>query len=168
MRLLSPAPTLRFPRPFLARTPTPRADLLEDIKYGLSNSDAESRPARDLIENPVAFAYLLVLAAFGAGLAYLLYSDTQAKGRREAALREQRAAAQMLREQGLEQEAAVLDRDLKVERRREARAEAKKDEPKGLAADPYAGFGDEGNRFERRQGREARKAKTEKRRKKRR
>ena len=38
------------------RHSAPRADLLEDIKYGLSNADEGSRPARDLIENPVAAA----------------------------------------------------------------------------------------------------------------
>ena len=57
----------------------------------------------------------MVLALFGAGLAFLIYSDTQTKARREAALREQAQAASMLRAQGLEDEAAALERDLKQE-----------------------------------------------------
>ena len=148
MRLLSTAPRLHFAATPLARTCTPRCDVLDDLKYQLSNADPESRPARDLVENPVAAAYLVVLAIFGGGLAYLLYLDTQAKAKRESALREQEMAIAMMREQGNEEAAAVLAKDLKRERKPPKPAE----KPKGLAADPY---GDEGNRFERRQGREA-------------
>lgn len=134
----------------------PRMDILDELKYQLSNSDEGTRPARDLVENPVAAAYLVVLAIFGAGLAFLVYSDTQTKARREAALREQEQAASMLRAQGLEDEAAALERDLKREKKAAA-AKPKPAEPKGLAADPFAD--DEGNRFERRQGRAAQRKK---------
>ena len=98
----------------------------------------------------VAAAYLLVLALFGGGLAYLLYLDTQANARREAALREQEDAIAMMREQGaLSDEAAkVLQKDLKREKR------GPKKEPKGLEG-PIFAEDDPGNRFERRQGREA-------------
>ena len=70
------------------------------IPFGLLKACLWSSGARDLIENPVAAAYLVVLALFGAGLAYLLYVDTQAKAKKEAAFQEQREAAMMLREQG--------------------------------------------------------------------
>lgn len=141
----------------------PRMDILDELKYQLSNSDEGTRPARDLIENPVAAAYLLVLALFGAGLGYLIYSDTQAKARREAAYREQEAAAEMLRAQGLEAEAAVLDRDLKKQVKADSKPKGEPSKPKGLAADPYDMM-DSGNRFERRQSRTAKREKKEKRR----
>ena len=156
-------PVATSTRPLLAapsvlRHVSPRCDVLDDLKYQLSNSDEGTRPARDLVENPVAAAYLFVLALFGGGLAYLLYLDTQAASKREAAFREQQEAAEMLRAQGLEQEAAVLDRDLKQQKKANKPA---KEKPKGLAADPY-GDADQGNRFERRQGRAAKRAKRKK------
>ena len=133
----------------MLRARTPRCDVLEDLKYQLSNADEGSRPARDLVENPIASAYLVVLAILGGGLAYLLYLDTQTKAKREAAYQEQRQAAEMLRAQGLEVEAAELDRDLK---RIEKASKAAKDPPKprGLQADPYDDSSG-GNRFLRRQ-----------------
>lgn len=149
MRLVPTAPALYRSSAALARARSARCDVLDDLKYQLSNADEGTRPARDLVENPVAAAYLLVLAVLGGGLAYLLYLDTQATAKREAAYLEQRQAADMLREQGLEAEAAELDRDLK--RLEKASKEANNPpKPKGLQADPY----DEdaaGNRFGRRQ-----------------
>ena len=81
----------------------------------------------------------------------MLYLDTQANARREAALREQEAAIAMMREQGaLSDEAAkVLQKDLKREKRGPKNLE-------GLKGPTFA-EDDPGNRFERRQGREARK-----------
>ena len=162
MRLVpSTAPLLRATSPF--RACNPRADVLDDLKYQLSNADPATRPARDLVENPVATAYLFVLALFGGGLAYLLYLDTQAKARREAALLEQEEAIRMMREQGYEEEAAILQKDLKQERKAPNK---KADQPKGLKA-PIFAEDDAGNRFERRQGREAKKQRKEKKKKRR-
>ncbi len=126
--------------------------VLDDLKYQLSNADEESRPARDLIENPIAFAYLLVLLALAGGLAYLALEDRRIAARQAQSLREMEDAAAMLREQGLTREAAVLDRDLRAQR-----APPPKEKPKGLAADPFAD--DEGNRFQRRTQRRKRKGK---------
>ena len=70
----------------------------------------------------------------------------------------------MMRAQGNEEAAAVLQKDLKRERKPPKPAAPKK---ASLADDPYAGFAEQGNRFERRQGREAKKAKRGKRSKKR-
>ena len=159
------APALRLAAPCALRAAAPRLDILDDLKYQLSNADEGTRPARDLVENPAATAYLFVLALLGGGLAYLLWSDTQVAARRDAALKEQLAAAEMLRAQGLEDEAEELVKDLKKERRAERKKkEPAPDKPKGLAADPY-GVGDTGNRFERRQGRAAKREKRKKRRK---
>ena len=157
MRIL-PLPSLRAAAPIALRAATPRADILEDLKYQLSNADEGTRPARDVVENPVAFAYIIVLALLGGGLAYLLFLDTQASARNKAALEEQERAVAMMREQGLEAEAAVLEKDLKKERRA---AKPKPEQPKGLAADPE-GMSPDANRFERRQGRAAKKAKKSK------
>jgi len=167
--LVSPGPLLRFAatQPAL-RTAAPRLDVLDDLKYQLSNADPESRPARDLVENPVAAAYLVVLAIFGGGLAYLLYLDTQANAKREAALKEQREAAEMLRAQGLDDAAFALERDLKKERKEARAKKAAAEKPMGMGMGmPGMGMGgggnafaedlDTGNRFERRQGPTARK-----------
>jgi hypothetical protein len=156
MVVVGAQPLLRFVLT-APRCKPPRADILDELKYQLSNSDEGTRPTSDLVENPVAAAYLAVLVLFGAGLAYLLWSDTQATARKEAAFREQMAAAEMLRAQGLDEEAAVLDRDLKKQRKPNKPAAEK---PKGLAADPYGD--DSGNRFERRQGRAAKRKKSKK------
>lgn len=96
---------------------------------------------------------------YWAGLAFLAYQDVLVKRRQEASLREMEEAASMLRSQGLAQEAAVLDADLKAQRAPKAAAP----KPKGLGADPFAD--DEGNRFQRRQGREARKKRKKRQRK---
>lgn len=76
MRVVVGAPM----RPLLASTPyarlgAPRADLLDDLKYQLSNSDDGSRPARDLVENPVAAAYLVVLLLFAGGALHYVFAD---------------------------------------------------------------------------------------------
>ena len=155
-------------RPVLLRAAAPavraqccRMDVLDDLKYQLSNADPESRPARDLVENPVAAAYLVVLAILGGGLAYLLYLDTQATAKREAALKEQMEAAEMLRAQGLVKEASVLDSDLKRE------SKPPKPAPQGMQPQQGNVFAEDlgGNRFERRQGRAAKRSKGKKRRK---
>jgi hypothetical protein len=164
MRMLSTAPLLRHAAmSTVSRTSTLTADVLDDLKYQLSNADPESRPARDLVENPVASAYLLVLALFGGGLAYLLYLDTQANARREAALREQEEVIAQFRAQGLEKEAAVMEKDLKRERKPKT---PPKEEAKGLQG-PIFAEDDGGNRFMKRQapkGKEARKERKKKRR----
>ena len=124
----------------------------------------------DLIENPVAAAYLFVLALFGGGLAYLLWLDTQATARREAALKEQLEAADMLRAQGLVEEAAAVEKDLKKERKPPAPKESK---GMGLPGMGMPGMGmqpqgdsfaedNPGNRFERRQLRAAKKRRKKK------
>lgn len=163
MRVLATAPLLRHAAvSTVARTSVVTADVLDDLKYQLSNADPDSRPARDLVENPVAAAYLLVLALFGGGLAYLLYLDTQANARREAALREQEDVIAQFRAQGLEEEAAVMEKDLKRERKSNAPA---KEKPKGLQA-PIFAEDEGGNRFMKRQapkGKEARKERKKKR-----
>ena len=143
-----------------------RADILDELKYQLSNSDEGSRPARDLVENPVAAAYLVVLALFGGGLAYLLWLDTQASAKREAALREQEAAIAMMREQGFEEEAAVLAKDLKAERKPKPKPPpgmGPMDKIRQMQGGSQFAEDDPGNRFERRQGREARKQQKSKR-----
>jgi len=150
-------------RPGLHGTTAPRGgevrmDILEELKYQLSNSDEEIRPASDLVETPIALAYLVILALLAAGLASLAYSDTQAKARREAALREQEEAAEMLRARGLTAEAKVLERDLKKE---STLAKPKKPKENVRNTDPY-GDTVEGNRFVRRQGRSAKRAKAKK------
>lgn len=156
--LVSPGPLIRYAARPVLRAAAPRLDILDDLKYQLSNADEGSRPARDLVENPVAFAYLGVLALFGAGLAYLAYQDTQINAKRQAAFMEQKQAAEMLRAQGLDEEAAVLDRDLKKERKT---AKPKAEAPKGYAGSSFA-EDDPGNRFERRQGSTARKKRQKK------
>ena len=136
-----------------ARLGSPCCSVLDELKYQLSNSDEESRPARDLIENPIAFAYLIVLFALAAGLAYLALEDRRIAARQAQSLSEQMDAAEMLRAQGLDTEAMVLERDAKAQRKA---AKPAPEKPKGLAnTDPY-GDDDEGNRFQRRQGRAAR------------
>ena len=147
MRLLtgSPAAPLLTPQhASVARAGPLSCSILDDLKYQLSNADEESRPARDLIENPIAFAYLLVLLALAGGLAYLALEDRRIAERQAQSLREMEDAAAMLRDQGLTREAAVLDRDLRAQR-----APPPKEKPKGLAADPY-GADDDVNRFQRR------------------
>ena len=136
-----------------SKTPRSQDDLNKRINY-----IDYLQQARDVVENPVAFAYIIVLALLGGGLAYLLFLDTQASARNKAALEEQERAVAMMREQGLEAEAAVLEKDLKKERRA---AKPKPEQPKGLAADPE-GMSPDANRFERRQGRAAKKAKKSK------
>ena len=160
MRTLTGQPCFRA----IASTPryavtSPRMDMLEELKYQLSNSDEGTRPARDLVENPIAAAYLVVLALLGAGLAFLIYSDSKSGARRSMALSEQADAAEMLRQQGLEEQAAVLESDLVKQQEVDAPMPSK---PRGLAADPYGDM-ESGNRFERRQGRNAKKAKKGKR-----
>lgn len=146
--LLNPAaPLLGVSRQPLARSCAARCDILDELKYQLSNSDEETRPARDLVENPVALAYLIVLVGLAGGLAYLLYMDKQAGARREAAYREQREAAEMLRLQGLEDAALELDRDLK--QLKKAKKAESKPKPMGLQADIIDDAS--GNRFVRRQ-----------------
>jgi hypothetical protein len=144
--------------PLLAcRHAAPRADVMEDLKYQLSNADEGSRPASDLIQNPIAGAYLVVLAMFAGALGYLAFQDSRAAARREASLREMEAAAAEFRAQGMLDEAAAMEEDL-VKQRKPKKADAKQ---------PARGLGDfdldeQGNRFARRQGRaaeEARKAK---------
>ena len=143
------------------RSATPRLDLVDELRYQLSNADEGTRPARDLVENPIAFAYLLVLAAMAGGLAWLALQDSRNAARREASLLEMQDAADMLREQGRLQEAAVLEQDLTKQRQpKEPKPEPK---PRGIAADPYS-LDEDGNRFQRRQGRAARRAKKEKKR----
>lgn len=145
-------------------------DILDELKYQLSNADEGSATTRDLVENPVAVAYLAVLLLFGGGLAYLAYQDTQIEKRKAAALKEQMAAAEMLRAQGLEREAAILDKDLKQEKRKPKVESANKplDILKNGFQQPqnYVPEEEEGNRFERRQGRAARKRKKDKRKRK--
>ena len=153
-------PPLRFATTTAARLRSaPRLGLFDDLKYQLSNADEGSRPARDLVENPIALAYLLVLAAMAGGLAWLALQDSRNAARREASLLEMQDAAEMLREQGKLEEAAELERDLGLQRQPK---EPTKPKPRGLAADPYGMDEDGGNRFERRQGRAARKAKKDK------
>ena len=163
MLLSSPLSRGLAARPLLARacsrTSTVRADLIEDIKYGLSNADEESRPARDLVESPVALAYLVVLAALAGGLAWLALQDQRNARKREASFLEQERAAAMLRSQGLDSEAAALEKDLVVARAPPPKQAEPK--PRGLgASDPYDTDG--GNRYERRQGRAAKREKREK------
>lgn len=164
MRLLPSVPLRSAALPAL-RFATPRADILEELKYQVSNADPDSRPARDLVENPVAFAYLGVLALFGAGLAWLLYQDTLIAQKKEAALKEQEAAAEMLRAQGLMNEARALEGDLSAERAPPPAASgqggvgeffttaAQKAGIPGYASAPIED--NPGNRFERRQGKAA-------------
>ena len=165
MRVLQTAPLLRHAATnAVSRTSIVTADLVDDLKYQLSNADPDSRLARDLFENPVAAAYLVVLALFGGGLAYLLYLDSQAKAKREAALREQEMVIAQFREQGLEEEAKVMEKDLRRERKANMPAPEK---PKGLQAPVFA-EDEGGNRFLRRQKprtEEAREAQREKRKK---
>jgi hypothetical protein len=172
MRILANKPLLQASTA-ATRSCAPRCDILEDLRYQLSNADEGSRPARDLVENPIAAAYLLVLAAFGAGLAYLLYLDTQTAAKREAALREQEEAAAMLRAQGLDTQAAALERDLMVERKPQKSDVEDNDidirpsfmkVPIGGQRVPDGFQQKETNRYERRQGRAAKKAKRKKRR----
>ena len=91
----------------------------------LAVNDGEStRPARDLIENPAALAYLVVLTILVGFLAFLAISDQQAKQRaRERAQRMEEdmqsvmATTQSLREQGKLEEASVLEGELRNMRR---------------------------------------------------
>ena len=154
-------------KPLLARlchgSPSPRCStvrcsILDELKYQLSNADEESRPARDLVENPIAFAYLIVLFALAAGLAYLALEDRRIAARQEQSLREMEEAASMLREQGRAKEAAILDQDLRAQR---APPKPDPSKPKGLAADPYGPA--DGNRFQRRNARDERRKKRKKR-----
>ena len=164
---------------------SPRCGFVDELKYQLSNADEESRPARDLVENPAAFAcalvaalnllsaalplriqrpcarspaaavlmphvgsldrYLIVLFLLASGLAYLASEDRRIAARQEQSLRELEDAASMLREQGLSTEAAVLDKEIKTQRK-----PPEPPKPKGLASDPFDD--DDGNRFQRRQG----------------
>ena len=102
MRIL-PLPSLRAAAPIALRAATPRADILEDLKYQLERRRGHAAGARRRGES-VAFAYIIVLALLGGGLAYLLFLDTQASARNKAALEEQERAVAMMREQGLEAE----------------------------------------------------------------
>ena len=96
---------------------------------------------------------MVVLALIAGGLGYLAYQDTQAAARREASLREMEAAAAEFRAQGLTQEAAAMEEDLKSQRK------AKKEEKKPARGLADFDMDEQGNRFARRQGRAAKRAK---------
>lgn len=172
MRVALHSPPLRG---LAQRCAPPRLGLEEvagELRYQLSNADPESRPARDLIESGPATAYLVVLALFAAGLAWLALADSRAKAKREEGMAEIEAAAERMRADGYAEEAAVLDSELKDMRRK---PKPKKEEgaawgdprlrvlgsafqPK--VGDAAAGFDDdEGSRFERRQKKKKEKGK---------
>jgi len=137
-----------------ARLALPQAPLLP-LQLLVVNDGESTRPARDLIENPAAAAYLVVLAVLVGFLSFLAISDRQAKQRaKERAQRMEEdmqsviSTTQSLREQGKLQEAQVLEGELKNMRRetkRFAAGEKAKDAPKPTAQQQAAG-----NRFGRR------------------
>ena len=152
----TPSPFARLPllrnrqHSVSARLAQPQASLLPLSGTGMTSlilavNDGEStRPARDLIENPAAAAYLVVLAVLVGFLSFLAISDRQAKQRaKERAQRMEEdmqavmATTQSLREQGKVEEANVLEGELKSMRRETKKfvaSEAAKDaKPSGPA-----------------------------------
>ena len=156
----TPSPLARMPllrnrqHSVSARLAQPQPSLLP-LQLLAVNDGESTRPARDLIENPAATAYLVVLAVLVGFLSFLAISDRQAKQRaKERAQRMEEdmqsvmATTQSLREQGKLEEAQVLEGELKSMRRetkRFAAAEQAKDAPAATAEALAAG-----NRFGRR------------------
>ena len=142
-----------------ARLAQPEASLLSGTGVPsliLAVNDGEStRPARDLIENPAALAYLVVLTILVGFLAFIAISDQQAKQRaRERAQRMEEdmqavmATTQSLREQGKLEEANVLEGELRNMRRETkdfVAREAARDAPQ-----PPKDLRSSGNRYGRR------------------
>ncbi len=126
-------------------------DVLENIKFQFSNSDPGTRPTSDLIESLPATAYLIVLAIFGGGLAWLALADARSASARKESMDFVEQEAARMRAEGLDREASILESDIINESTTEAAA------PKGLfggrVADPDSLDAEEGNRFQRRQGR---------------
>lgn len=161
----TPSPAARMPllrnrqHSASARLARPQASLLSGTGVPsliLAVNDGEStRPARDLIENPAALAYLVVLTILVGFLAFLAISDQQAKQRaRERAQRMEEdmqsvmATTQSLREQGKLEEASVLEGELRNMRRETkdfVAREAAKDAPQ-----PPKDLRSSGNRYGRR------------------
>ena len=145
-----------------ARLAQPQASLLPLSGTGMTSlilavNDGEStRPARDLIENPAAAAYLVVLAILVGFLSFLAISDRQAKQRaKERAQRMEEdmqsvmATTQNLREQGKLREASVLEGELKS-MRRETKKFVASEAAKGAPKPPPQDLQSSGNRFGRR------------------
>ena len=145
----TPSPLARMPllrnrqHSVSARLAQPQASLLP-LQLLAVNDGESTRPARDLIENPAATAYLVVLAVLVGFLSFLAISDRQAKQRaKERAQRMEEdmqavmATTQSLREQGKVEEANVLEGELKSMRRETKKfvaSEAAKDaKPSGPA-----------------------------------
>lgn len=103
-------------------------------------------------------ADLAVLLVFAGGLAFLALQDSKKEARREASLREMMDAAEMLRAQGLEDEAAALDSEVAAQRKPKKPKAPKK---RSMAGDPFDDA--ENNRFARRQGRTAKRKRKRKR-----
>jgi len=164
----TPSPVARMPllrsrqHSAPARLAQPQASLPPLSGTGMTSlilavNDGEStRPARDLIENPAAAAYLVVLAILVGFLSFLAISDRQAKQRaKERAQRMEEdmqsvmATTQSLREQGKLKEASVLEGELKSMRRETKQfvaSEAAKDAPNPSPQD----LSSSGNRYGRR------------------
>uniref|UniRef100_A0A7S0NZL0 Uncharacterized protein n=1 Tax=Calcidiscus leptoporus TaxID=127549 RepID=A0A7S0NZL0_9EUKA len=118
------------------------------LSVGLTNpslvllADEGARPVSDLTSNPIASAYLLVLAVLFSFLGWLLYSDVQAKKQRQAGVTEMLEIAADLKTQGKDQEAAAV----RAEALNLSGRGAEQSAPKKEAA-PFEGI----NRFQRRQ-----------------
>ena len=126
------------------------SDLAGELQYQLSNADPDTRPVRDLVENPVSIAYLAVLAVFVGFLAWLALGDARATARRQEGYAFMEQEAERMRSEGMEQEAAVLEAEVADMRAGKGAGtlagEGTETAPSGSRED------EEGNRFARRQG----------------
>ena len=173
MTFLAARPLLRASRcPVVARSTAPCA--LAAYEAPLALLSDVGNPVSDLFQSPVAVAYLGVLTVLFGFLGFLAYSDAQGKARRrEAAAQRAQAMEEMarvtpqLREQGKDEEADAIEREMDRLRAAEMSSSAapsppgrqREKAPMWMPGGAFVAPGtepssleDTGNRFMRRQG----------------
>lgn len=132
-------------------------DILEDLKYQLSNADPESRPFSDVTDNKAGALYTFFLILTLGWVAWIIIKDQQQRRAQNTKFKEQREAINMFKEQGRDDVARMLEIDLEKEIVKEEEPEKKKKwKPPPVVEEIGGSVEDAGNRYIRRNGRAAR------------